>query len=90
MPLKRFQCPRDLEQTTILSGKFHDNIYFIYTKRILNVFVYSEHYYDRDSRRYAILALGNLAMSRFTHDVLMTERCLDALKSSLQVDGNPK
>jgi len=47
-----------------------------------------EHYYDRDSRRYAVLALGNLAMSRSSHEFLMSERGLDALRSCLQVDDD--
>lgn len=43
-----------------------------------------DHGYDKEARRYAVLALGNLAVSTFAHPHLLKEDCLKALNSSLQ------
>ena len=42
-----------------------------------------EFHYDRDTRRYAVLAIGNLAMSAIFHPELMKEKSLNALSACL-------
>ena len=42
-----------------------------------------EYKYDKEARRYAVLALGNLAISPLSHGPLMQERCIAALNQSL-------
>ena len=39
--------------------------------------------YDKEARRYAVLALGNLAISFESHGDLMRSRCIEALNSCL-------
>jgi hypothetical protein len=43
----------------------------------------SEYGFDKEARRYAVLALGNLAITPFSHLQLMTEKCVSALSNSL-------
>jgi hypothetical protein len=43
----------------------------------------AEHGYDRDSRRYAVLALGNLSLSKDNHVALMSDQCLAVLNGCL-------
>ena len=47
-----------------------------------------EHMYDRDARRYAVLALGNLAITPECHEKLITEKALEAFKSCLDVEDD--
>eukprot|EP01035_Chromulina_nebulosa_P057418 gene57418-78668_t len=42
-----------------------------------------DHSYDKEARRYAVLALGNLAVTAYSHTYLMKPNCLAALNSSL-------